>query len=49
MMDVAAAEVHFDLESCITHAKKALELNADWDEAKAILQKAEKKLNQKSG
>ena len=41
---LAAAEIEFDVESAIKHAKKALELNPDWDEARDILRSAEKKL-----
>ncbi len=41
---LAAAEVEFDVESAIKHAKKALDLNPDWDEATKILRSAESKL-----
>ena len=41
---LAAAEIEFDVETAIKHAKKALELNPDWDEAKKILRSAESKL-----
>lgn len=42
---LAAAEIEFDVESAIKHAKKALELNPDWDEAREILRSAESKLH----
>lgn len=37
---LAAAERQFDPESAIEHAKRALELNPDWDEAETILSDA---------
>ena len=42
---LAAAEIEFDVESAIKHAKNALELNPDWDEAREILRSAESKLH----
>ena len=45
---LAAAEIEFDVESAIKHAKKALELNPGWDEAKDILRSAEEKIGRNS-
>lgn len=38
---LAAAEYEFDVESSIRSAKRALEIDPDWDEAKIVLRKAE--------
>lgn len=45
--ELAAAERQFDPESAIEHAKMALKLNPDWDEAKAVLRNAEDDLKKK--
>lgn len=44
---LAAAERQFDPQKAKEHAKKALQLNPDWDEAKVILRNAELELKQK--
>lgn len=41
---LAAAESQFDPEAAVKHAKRALALNPDWQEAEAILRSAEMKL-----
>ena len=43
---LAAVEEMFDPESAIKHAKKALELNPDWDEAEKILEGAKESLKE---
>ena len=44
---LAAAELEFDPRSAYDHAKRALELNPDWDEAQAILVSAKAQMNAK--